>query len=308
MQATVPTPTTASPLQPSQARRSNAHRVAAIINRTLLYLLAISLSLLFLFPFFWTVTTSLKQPIELIKFPPTILPETPQWVNYTQIWGLGAGINFGQFFLNSAIITGTALIGQIISAFLVGYGFARFRFPGREFLFAVCLSTLILPPHVTIIPLFVLFRSLRWIDTFLPLIVPSFFGGGAFTIFLVRQFIMTLPIEIDEAALMDGASRLGILFRIILPNSGPVMATVAIFGFIGHWNQFLEPLIFLNSARKYTVPLGLWFLRAQEGQAGLPKDNLLMAGAVLATLPIIIVFFVAQKYFVRGIAMTGLKG
>ncbi|MCC6455961.1 MAG: carbohydrate ABC transporter permease [Caldilineaceae bacterium] len=307
MQATVPNPS-ATPLQPSRTPRTNIHRVAAFVNRSILYLLAIALSAMFMFPFFWTVTTSLKKPIELIKFPPTILPESAQWVNYTQIWGLGAGINFGQFFLNSAIITSLALVGQIISAFLVGYGFARFRFPGREFLFAVCLSTLILPPHVTIIPLFVLFRELRWIDTFLPLIVPSFFGGGAFTIFLVRQFIMTLPIEIDEAALMDGSSRLGILFRIILPNSGPVMATVAIFGFIGHWNQFLEPLIFLNSARKYTVPLGLWFLRAQEGEAGLPKDNLLMAGAVLATLPIIIVFFFAQKYFVRGIAMSGLKG
>jgi multiple sugar transport system permease protein len=287
---------------------NRGYRLLSALNRLVLYLLAIVLSVMFMFPFFWTVTTSLKKPVELIKFPPTILPEVPQWVNYTQIWGLGQGINFGQFFLNSAIITGLALIGQIFSAFLVGYGFARFRFPGRDILFAICLSTLILPPHVTIIPLFVLFRSLRWIDTFLPLIVPSFFGGGAFTIFLVRQFIMTLPIEIDEAALMDGASRLGILWRIILPNSGPVLATVAIFGFIGHWNQFLEPLIFLNSARKYTVPLGLWFLRAQEGQAGLPKDNLLMAGAVLATLPIIIVFFVAQKYFVRGIAMSGLKG
>jgi multiple sugar transport system permease protein len=307
MQATVPNPSATS-LQPSRTPRTNIHRVAAFVNRSILYLLAIALSVMFMFPFFWTVTTSLKKPIELIKFPPTILPETAQWVNYTQIWGLGSGINFGQFFLNSAIITSLALVGQIVSAFLVGYGFARFRFPGREFLFAVCLSTLILPPHVTIIPLFVLFRQLRWIDTFLPLIVPSFFGGGAFTIFLVRQFIMTLPIEIDEAALMDGSSRLGILFRIILPNSGPVLATVAIFGFIGHWNQFLEPLIFLNSARKYTVPLGLWFLRAQEGQAGLPKDNLLMAGAVLATLPIIIVFFFAQKYFVRGIAMSGLKG
>jgi multiple sugar transport system permease protein len=307
MQATVPNPSATS-LQPSRTPRTNIHRVAAFANRSVLYLLAIVLSAMFMFPFFWTVTTSLKKPVELIKFPPTILPETAQWVNYTQIWGLGSGINFGQFFLNSAIITSLALVGQIISAFLVGYGFARFRFPGREFLFAVCLSTLILPPHVTIIPLFVLFRQLHWIDTFLPLIVPSFFGGGAFTIFLVRQFIMTLPIEIDEAALMDGSSRLGILFRIILPNSGPVMATVAIFGFIGHWNQFLEPLIFLNSARKYTVPLGLWFLRAQEGQAGLPKDNLLMAGAVLATLPIIIIFFFAQKYFVRGIAMSGLKG
>jgi ABC-type glycerol-3-phosphate transport system permease component len=307
MQATVPTPN-ASALQPARRPAAKGPRMVALLSRIVLYITAVVLSGLFLFPFFWTVSTSLKKPVELIKFPPTILPETLQWVNYTQIWGLGSGINFGQFFLNSAIITSLALIGQMISAFLVGYGFARLRFPGREFLFAVCLSTLILPPHVTIIPLFVLFRSLRWIDTFLPLIVPSFFGGGAFTIFLVRQFIMTLPIELDEAAWMDGASRLGILFRIILPNSGPVMATVAIFGFIAHWNQFLEPLIFLNSARKYTVPLGLWFLRAQEGQAGLPKDNLLMAGAVLATLPIIIVFFVAQKYFVRGIAMTGLKG
>ena len=308
MQATLPNATPNASVKPTNSPRRSAGWLTDGIKRVLLYAMTIALSLMFMFPFFWTVTTSLKKPVELIKFPPTIFPEVPQWITYTQIWGLGQGINFGSFFLNSAIITSTALVGQVLSAFLVGYGFARFRFPGREVLFAMCLSTLILPPHVTIIPLFVLFRSLRWIDTFLPLIVPSFFGGGAFTIFLVRQFIMTLPLEIDEAALMDGASRLGILWRIILPNSGPVLATVAIFGFIGHWNQFLEPLIFLNSARKYTVPLGLWFLRAQEGQAGLPKDNLLMAGAVLATLPIIVVFFFAQKYFVRGIAMSGLKG
>ncbi|NJN82572.1 MAG: carbohydrate ABC transporter permease [Caldilineaceae bacterium] len=278
------------------------------LNRLLLYTLAIASSIMFLFPFFWTVSTSLKKPVELIAYPPTLLPETPQWSNYLDIWSVGMGMSFGQFFMNSAIVTGLALIGQVFTAFVVGYGFARFRFPGREFLFALCLSTLILPPHVTIIPLFVLFRNLRWIDTFLPLIVPSFFGGGAFTIFLIRQFIMTLPIELDEAALMDGAGRLTILLRIILPNSGPVLATVAIFGFIGHWNQFLEPLIFLNSARKYTVPLGLWFLRHQEGQAGLPNDNLLMAASVLATVPIILLFFFSQKYFVRGIAMSGLKG
>lgn len=279
-----------------------------LLSRIVLYLLAILCSLMFLFPFFWTVSTSLKEPIELIAYPPTLLPETARWENYTQIWSVGMGISFGRFFLNSAIVTGLALIGQLITAFLVGYGFARFRFPGRNVIFAICLSTMILPPHVTIIPLFVLFRELRWIDTYLPLIVPSFFGGGAFTIFLIRQFIMTLPRELDEAAIIDGASRLTILFRIILPNAGPVLATVAIFGFIGHWNQFLEPLIFLNSARKYTVPLGLWFLRHQEGVAGLPKDNLLMAASVLATLPIIVIFFFSQKYFVRGIAMSGLKG
>lgn len=277
-------------------------------GRVLLYTVAVALSVMFMFPFFWTVSSSLKEPIELIAYPPTLLPKTPRWENYGQIWTVGLGMSFGRFFLNSAIVTGAALFGQIVTAFVVGYGFARFRFPGRNFIFALCLSTLILPPHVTIIPLFVLFRNLRWIDTFLPLIVPSFFGGGAFTIFLVRQFIMTLPRELDEAALIDGASRLGILWRIILPNAGPVLATVAIFGFIAHWNQFLEPLIFLNSARKYTVPLGLWFLRHQEGVAGLPKDNLLMAASVLATAPIIVIFFMAQKYFVRGIAMSGLKG
>lgn len=293
------------PVQTQAARRAPSGRAA---NRVALYLLAVLLSVMFIFPFFWTVSTSLKEPVELIAYPPTLLPNVPRWDNYTQIWNVGMGISFGRFFLNSVIVTGLALVGQLITAFLVGYGFARFRFPGRNFIFALCLSTMILPPHVTIIPLFVLFRQLRWIDTFLPLIVPSFFGGGAFTIFLIRQFIMTLPRELDEAAIIDGAGRLSILFRIILPNSGPVLATVAIFGFISHWNQFLEPLIFLNSARKYTVPLGLWFLRHQEGVAGLPKDNLLMAASVLATLPIIIIFFLAQKYFVRGIAMSGIKG
>ncbi len=277
-------------------------------GKAALYLFTIALSAMFLFPFFWTVSTSLKKAVELIAYPPTLLPDQLMWENYTRIWNVGMGISFAQFFVNSSIVTGLALIGQVLTALLVGYGFARFRFPGRNVLFAVLLSTMILPPHVTIIPLFVLFRQLHWIDTFLPLIVPSFFGGGAFTIFLIRQFIMTLPRELDEAALIDGAGRIGILWRIILPNSGPVLATAAIFGFIGHWNQFLEPLIFLNSARKYTVPLGLWFLRQQEGVAGLPQDNLLMAASVLATLPIVIVFFLAQKYFVRGIAMSGLKG
>lgn len=278
------------------------------MGRAGMYLLTITLSAMFLFPFFWTVSTSLKKAVELIAYPPTLLPQQLMWENYTRIWNVGMSISFAQFFLNSTIVTGLALIGQVLTAFLVAYGFARFRFPGRNFLFALLLSTMILPPHVTIIPLFVLFRQLHWIDTFLPLIVPSFFGGGAFTIFLIRQFIMTLPRELDEAALIDGASRISILWRIILPNAGPVLATAAIFGFIGHWNQFLEPLIFLNSARKYTVPLGLWFLRQQEGVAGLPEDNLLMAASVLATLPIVIIFFLAQKYFVQGIAMSGLKG
>ncbi|HRJ41034.1 MAG: carbohydrate ABC transporter permease [Caldilineaceae bacterium] len=291
--------------QGSSTTRLSARK---LLKRTVIYIMALVFSAMFVFPFFWTVSTSLKEPVELIAYSPTLLPIVPRWENYGKIWSVGLGISFGQFFFNSTFVTGVALIGQIITAFLVGYGFARFRFPGRNAIFALCLSTMILPPHVTIIPLFVLFRNLHWIDTFLPLIVPSFFGGGAFTIFLIRQFIMSMPIELDEAALIDGAGRVSILWHIILPNSGPVLATAAIFGFIGHWNQFLEPLIFLNGVRKYTIPLGLWFLRQQEGVAGLPNDNLLMAASVLATAPIIVIFFVSQKYFVRGIAMTGLKG
>ena len=286
-------------------RRSKRTPLTRSVRRALLYAITIGLSLMFFFPFFWTVSSSLKTPVELIDYPPKMLPGKFLIGNYWEAW---SGVEFGRFFINSIIVTATSMVGAVTTSFMVAYGFARFRFPGRDFMFTLCLSTMILPIHVTIIPLFVMFTKFGWIDTFKPLVVPSYFGGGAFAIFLVRQFIMTLPVELDEAALIDGAGRIHILWRIILPNAGPVLATVAIFSFMGHWNAFLAPLIFLNSVSKYTVPLGLWFLRANVGEPGLPKDNLLMAGAVMATAPIIIVFFTAQKYFVRGIAMTGLKG
>jgi multiple sugar transport system permease protein len=288
-----------------RTQRSVGVRLARIGRRAFWYAVTISLSLMFMFPFFWTVSSSLKTPVELIDIPPKLLPGALRLENYVTAW---TGVQFGRFFINSAIVTSTSLVGAVITSFLVAYGFARFRFPLRDFWFGVCLSTMILPVHVTIIPLFVLFRRLGWIDTFKPLIVPSFFGGGAFAIFLVRQFIMTLPIELDEAALIDGAGKIRILWKLILPNSGPALATVAIFAFMGHWNEFLGPLIFLNTTEKYTVPLGLYFLNSQGGEPGLPRDNLLMAGAVMATAPIIVLFFLAQKYFVQGIAMTGLKG
>lgn len=288
-----------------RTKRSLGTKVARAGRRALWYALTIGLSLMFMFPFFWTVSSSLKSPVELIEIPPKLLPGAFRIENYATAW---TGVQFGRFFINSAIVTATSLVGAVITSFLVAYGFARFRFPGRDLMFGLCLSTMILPVHVTIIPLFLLYRELHWIDTFNPLIVPSFFGGGAFAIFLVRQFIMTLPIELDEAALIDGAGKIRILWKLILPNSGPALATVAIFAFMGHWNEFLGPLIFLNTTEKYTVPLGLYFLRTQGGEPGLPKDNLLMAGAVMATAPIIVIFFLAQKYFVQGIAMTGLKG
>jgi len=281
-------------------------RVGRHLARAFLYLFTIGLSLMFFFPFFWTISSSLKTAVELIEYPPSLFPAHPKWVNYYTAW---TTIGFGSFFINTAIITVLSLVGQVVSAFLVAYGFARFRFPARNVLFVLCLSTMILPPHVTIIPLFLLFRKFHWINTFKPLIVPSYFGGGAMSIFLLRQFIMTLPTELDEAAVIDGAGRLAILWRIILPNSGPALATIAIFGFIGHWNEFLAPLIFLNTKDKFTIPLGLWFLRTYaQDIPGLPKDHLLMAASVTATGPIIMVFFMAQKHFVRGIVMSGIKG
>jgi ABC-type glycerol-3-phosphate transport system permease component len=204
-------------------------------------------------------------------------------------------------------VTLTTVVGGTLTGLLVAYGFARFRFPFRELLFALCLSTLMLPPEVTIIPLYIIFKNLGWLDTLTPLIVPSFLGGGAFTIFLLRQFILSLPYELDEAATIDGAGKVRILTEIIVPNSKPALATAAVFSFIAHWNEFLGPLIFLNNRKNFTIPLGLYTLRTYAGDPGEPKDHLLMAGSVIATLPIVLLFFLAQRYFVQGIVTSGLK-
>lgn len=275
------------------------------VGRGVLYISTIALSLMFLFPFAWTVSSSLKTAVEVTAYPPGLIPNVIQWQNYYVAW---TSIEFGIFFKNSLIVVVLTLLGGTTSAFVVAYGFARFRFPTRDAIFALCLSTMILPPEVTIIPLFIVFKQIGWLDTLKPLIVPSFFGGGAFSIFLLRQFILTLPFELDEAAMIDGASRLRILYSVLLPNSKPALATVAIFSFIAHWNDFFGPLIFLNTRENFTIPLGLYSLKTYVGDPGEPKDQLLMAGSVIATLPIVIVFFAAQRYFIQGIVTTGLKG
>ena len=285
--------------------RSNTLLNKKLLSRLFFYGLTIGLSFMFLFPFFWTVGSSLKTSREIVSYPPTLIPRIVQWENYPVAWQT---VEFGPFFMNSIIVTALTLVGGTFSGLIVAYGFARFRFPGRDLLFGLCLSTLILPPEVTIIPLFLIFRDLGWLDTLKPLIVPSFLGGGAFTIFLLRQFILTLPFDLDEAALIDGAGRVRILFEIIVPNAKPALAAAAVFGFINHWNEFFQALIFLNSRENFTIPLGLYTLRTYAGDPGEPKDHLLMAGSVIATLPIVIVFFLAQRYFVQGIVTTGLKG
>ncbi|MCC6455900.1 MAG: carbohydrate ABC transporter permease [Caldilineaceae bacterium] len=268
-----------------------------------LLLLTLALSLMFLFPFAWTITSSLKTAFEVIAYPPTFFPREAQWGNYAEAWSYA---DFGLFFRNSILVTGLGLIGQMISSLVVAYGFARFRFPGRDFLFVLCLSGMMMPVYVTIIPLFTMFRAIGWTDSFLPLIVPSYFGG-AFAIFLLRQFILSIPLDFDESALIDGASRFHILTHIILPNCKPALATVAIVTFMSSWNNFLAPLIFLDSVQKYTLPMGLWFLKGSIDET-LPKDHLLMAGAMITTAPVLLIFILAQNYFVEGVVMSGIKG
>jgi multiple sugar transport system permease protein len=276
-----------------------------LLTETFVYTSATIIAILFALPFLWTLGSSLKPMTEIFQFPPTLWPNEPRWANYTDVFRIAP---FGRFIYNTAYITAFAMIGQILSASAVAYGFSRFRFPGRDMLFFVVLSTMMLPWQVTIVPTFLLFRYLGWINTYYPLIVPSFFGGGAFYIFLLRQFFLTIPRDLDEAAKIDGASSVRIFWNILLPLAKPALATVAIFSFIEHWNEFIGPLIFLNSPEKYTVSIGLRHFTASPFESDEPREAILMAASLIVALPPLVLFFVAQKYFVQGIVTTGIKG
>jgi multiple sugar transport system permease protein len=275
------------------------------LGQGLLYLTAILTAVAFSLPYFWTISSSLKPIQEIYLFPPTLWPENIRWQNYSDVFRLAP---FARFITNTVIVTGLAMIGQILSAAAVAYGFSRFRFPGRDMLFFVVLSTMMLPWQVTIVPTFLLFRYLGWINTFLPLIVPSYFGGGAFYIFLLRQFFMTIPRDLDEAAKIDGASSVRVFWNILLPLTKPAIATVAIFSFIEHWNEFIGPLIYLNSTDKFTISIGLRYFVSNPFESDEPREAILMAASLITSLPTLLLFFAAQKYFVRGIVTTGLKG
>jgi len=275
-------------------------KVKNIIAKFIIFLLLIIISAAFSIPFLWMLTTSFKEPGQVWKIPPDLIPKPFVYKNYLEALKL---MNFLLALKNSSIITGFNLIGVLLSCTIVSYGFARFRFPGRDFLFIVLLSTMMLPIHVSLIPQFLLFHSLGWINTFLPLIVPHFFGES-FYIFLLRQFLLTLPPELDEAAKVDGANPLQILFYILLPLSKPALATIGVLQFMGSWNDFLGPLIYLFDESKFTLNLAL----ANFKGIYYTYWNYLMVGAVCTALPCIILFFLAQKYFVQGIALTGMKG
>lgn len=290
---------------PARARLAGSSAVHTAWARLALYACCLVLALLFMVPFVWTVSTSFKAPQEIFVFPPTWLPVAPKPHNYIEVW---QRVPYGTFVLNSSIVTSLSVIGQTLTASMVAYGFARYRFPGRDLLFLLTLGTLILPREVTIIPAFLMFKYMHWLDTLLPLIVPNWFGGGAFSIFLLRQFFLSLPRELDEAARIDGAGAIRTLWSVILPLSKPALATVAILAFLQHWNEFFEPLIFLNSPGKFTLPIGIRYFQLLGSQGGEPMVQLLMAASLMMTLPCIVLFFAGQQYFVRGVVMSGLKG
>jgi multiple sugar transport system permease protein len=276
-------------------------------GRTGLYLITLFLAFIFGFPLFWTVMSSLKTPGEMAEFPPPWLPAIPQWENYAQVLFLPR-IPVTVWVWNSTLVTVLVTLGVLITSSLVAYSFARFEYRGRDFLFMITLATVMLPAQVTLIPQFVLFFNLGWMNSHLPLWVPAWFGGGAFAIFLMRQFFLTLPKDLDEAALIDGASYFRIFWSILLPLCKPVLATLAIITMIDAWSDFLGPLIYLNSPEKFTLAVGLRFFVNAPDVSSEPMDHLIMAACVMYMLPMMIIFFFGQRFFVQGIVMSGIKG
>jgi multiple sugar transport system permease protein len=278
---------------------------AGLANRRLLgdivtYVACAIISLIFIFPTLWMISTSFKDVAQVYRIPMGWLPDPVMWDNYSN--ALDAMPFFG-YVRNSLFIVIGSTFGTILSCSLVAYGFARFRAPGRNILFMIVLSTMMLPYAVMMIPQFVMFSALGWVNTFNPLIVPAFFGSPFF-IFLLRQFFMTIPRDLDEAAKMDGASALGIWFRIILPLAKPALVTVAVFSIIWTWNDYLGPLIYLSGKDNYTVAVGLAFFQGEHST----DWGMLMAASTMAVVPSLIIFLFAQRYFIQGIATSGLKG
>lgn len=274
-------------------------QVLHFLRLVLSYALLLFGSILMLVPFAWMLSTSLKPPGVVFDYPPQWIPNPVEWSNYQDAW---TSLPFGRFTFNSFFVSISVTALQLLTSSLAAYAFARLRFPGRDTLFVAYLATLMVPGQVTLIPNFILMRYLGWIDTYQVLIIPQIFS--AFGTFLLRQFFLSLPSEIEDAARIDGASSLDIYARIIIPLSGPALATLGVFTFMGQWNSFLWPFVMTDRPEMKTVTVGL---RMFQGQFT-TQWNLLMAGTVMSIIPILIVFLFAQRYFVRGIALTGIAG
>jgi len=274
-----------------------------VIGPAAAYLTLILLGIVVLTPFLWMISTSLQSDQGLFQIPPQIVPTDPQWHNYADAL---TAVPFLTWARNTLIICVLNVVGQLLCCTVVAYGFARLRFPGRGPLFILVLATLLLPSQILLVPQFILFSKLGWVNTFLPLTVPAFFGGGAgaFFIFLIRQYMRTLPYELDEAGRIDGANTWGILFRILLPLIKPPLTIVAVFTFTDAYNDFINPLIYLADNSKYTLALGLSSFIGQYSS----NWNWLMCAAVVILLPLLLIYYFAQRLLIGGIASVGLKG
>jgi multiple sugar transport system permease protein len=292
-----------APRLPLAERRVLAPRLPVLpqpLRRALLYGTLLLGGALFMIPFAWLVVSSLKRESQIFSWPPQWLPD-PLWPrNYVEMFEL---VPLGRYLANTLKVTLLGVGGTVLTSALVGYGFARLRAPGLKLLFGACLATLMLPSQVTMIPLFLIFSKLGWIDTHLPLWVPAWFGGNAWSIFLFRQFFASLPRELEEAAMIDGAGRLAIFWRIILPNSKAVLAVATVFSIQGFWTDIFGPVIYLNTRENYTLALGVTTLIGAQ----VTHYGPLMASSVLMTLPMVVLYFFVQRYISQGIVTTGIK-
>ena len=288
-------------LQRKRKREQSLRSLRRSVRRLPIYILLMAGTVILGLPLAWLVSSSLKSNAMIFAYPPQWIPNPVEWGNFATVW---QKVPFGLYSLNTLHIVFFAVLGGTLSSAFVAFGFARLRFPGRDVLFLILLGTLMIPFHVTLIPTFVLYKFLKWLDTFKPFTVVPWFGGSAFSIFLIRQFYMTLPLELDDAARIDGCNSFDIFWRIILPQSKPALGVIAIFGFMGNWNGFILPLIFLQSPEKYPLALGINSLRSAQFNT---KWHLLMAASLMMCLPCIILYFLAQRYFVQGIVISGVE-
>jgi multiple sugar transport system permease protein len=278
----------------------SGERIAHILSTLLSFTLLTIVSLIVVLPLLWTISTSFRLPMESFTLPPKWLPTSFRWQNYKDVF---VALPFGQFIYNSFKVSMSTVLGQVITASMAAYAFARLRFPGRDMLFMLLMSSMMIPVFVTIIPVFILVRGLHLNDTHAALVVPAL--TTAFGTFLIRQFFLTIPRELEEAARIDGANPWDIFLRIILPLGAPGISVLAILNFNSYWNEFFRPLIFLSSWEKFTIPLGLVTLRGTMGSGSV---SVVMAGVSMALVPVTIVFILAQRYLIEGIALTGIKG
>jgi len=276
-----------------------SRRLAATGRHVIWLLVVCAVAVVFVLPFLWMISSSLKQQAQVYAFPPTWIPSPIVIQNYVRVWQVQPTL---LFFKNTLFVVAFAVIGDLLSSSLAAFAFARLRFRGRDVLFVVLLATIMLPAHITLIPQFLLFSWLGWVNTFTPLILPYWFANPLH-VFLLRQFLMGIPHELDDAAKMDGASYFDIYRRIILPLATPALGVVAMFSITQHWNEFTQPLIYLSTKDLFTLSVGL---RAFQTEVGLQQIHILMAMSTLALLPLVILFFLGQRLFLRGIALQGV--